>query len=65
MPQYGGYCAYAVSKNKTASIKPEIFEIIDDRLYLNYSESVQRRWLKDSKSYIKKADAQWPELVNK
>ena len=65
MPQYGGYCAYAVSKNTTASIKPEIFEIIDDKLYLNYSESVQRRWLKDAKSYIKKADAQWPELVNK
>ena len=65
MPQYGGYCAYAVSKKKTASIKPEIFKIIDDKLYLNYSESVQRRWLSDSKNYIKKADAQWPELVSK
>lgn len=65
IPQYGGYCAYAVSKNTTASIKPEIFEIIDDKLYLNFSKSVQRRWLSDAKDYIKKADAQWPELLNK
>lgn len=65
IPQYGGYCAYAVSKNTTASVKPEIFEIIDDKLYLNYSKSVQRRWLSDSKDYIKKADSQWPELLNK
>lgn len=65
IPQYGGYCAYAVSKNRTASVKPEVFEIIDDKLYLNYSKSVQRRWLSDAKDYIEKADAQWPELLNK
>ena len=28
-PQYGGYCAYAVSQNSTASIRPELFTIVE------------------------------------
>ena len=37
-PQYGGWCAYAVSQNTTASIEPDLFTIVDDKLYLNYIE---------------------------
>src|ERR1043165_4499059 len=37
-PQYGGYCAYAVSKGRTASIDPEAWKIVDGKLYLNYSK---------------------------
>ena len=31
-PQYGGYCAYAVSQNSTASIEPDQFTVFDDKL---------------------------------
>ena len=34
-PQYGGYCAYAVSQGITADIDPEAWKIVDGRLYLN------------------------------
>lgn len=64
-PQYGGYCSYAVSRNTTASIKPKVFNIHDGKLYLNYNKGVQRRWLKDLKKGIKKADKNWPELLEK
>lgn len=64
-PQYGGYCAYAVARNTTASIKPEFFTIHDGKLYLNYNKGVQKRWLKDKSGYIKKADRHWPELLEK
>lgn len=64
MPQYGGYCAYAVSRNTTASIKPELFHIYDGKLYLNYSKGVQRRWLKGTKKRIKSANNNWPQLLN-
>ena len=30
-PQYGGYCAYAVSKGRTASIDPEAWKIVDGK----------------------------------
>lgn len=62
-PQYGGYCAYAVSQNTTASIQPELFTIVDDKLYLNYSESINEKWLQDKASYIEQADKNWPQIL--
>lgn len=38
VPQYGGYCAYAVAvKGKKVNINPETFEIRDGKLYLFYN----------------------------
>jgi len=62
-PQYGGYCAYAVARDTTASSKPEYFTIHDGKLYLNYSKSVYKRWIKEMDSYITQADGNWPGLV--
>lgn len=61
-PQYGGYCAWAVSQNKKASIDPDAWRIVDGKLYLNYSLKVQRTWETDIPGFIQKADANWPEL---
>ncbi len=62
-PQYGGYCAYAVAVNKKASIKPEYFTIHEDKLYLNFSKSVYKKWNKDVERYISDGDANWPEIL--
>ena len=62
-PQYGGYCAYAVSQNTTASIEPELFTIVDDKLYLNYSEKVNQQWTADKARFIVEADKNWPKLL--
>jgi len=62
-PQYGGYCAYAVAKNSTASIKPELFTIHEGKLYLNYNSSVNDKWLEDKDSFIEEADKNWPGLL--
>lgn len=63
-PQYGGYCAYAVSQGQTASIKPELFTIHEGKLYLNYNESINERWLKNKKAFIVDADQNWPKLLS-
>jgi YHS domain-containing protein len=63
VPQYGGYCAYAVSQNSTASIKPELFTIQDGKLYLNYNESVNQKWSANKEDYIELADKHWPGLL--
>jgi len=62
-PQYGGYCAYAVSQNQTASIKPELFTIHDGKLYLNFNKSINDKWLKQKEGYIVDADKNWPSLL--
>jgi YHS domain-containing protein len=61
-PQYGGFCAYAVSENHTADIDPEAWKIIENKLYLNYSKSVQQMWLKEPEARIRRADQNWPNL---
>jgi len=64
-PQYGGYCAYAVAQNTTASIKPELFTIHDGKLYLNYNEKFNDKWLEDMEIYIADGDKNWPGILAK
>jgi YHS domain-containing protein len=61
-PQYGGYCAWAVSEGYTASIDPYAWRIVDGKLYLNFSKSVQKRWEQDIPGNIARADRNWPGL---
>ncbi|MEM7173012.1 MAG: YHS domain-containing (seleno)protein [Pseudomonadota bacterium] len=62
-PQYGGYCAYAVSQGYTASTVPEAWKIVDGKLYLNYSLSVRDLWEEDIPGNIAAADGNWPKVL--
>lgn len=64
-PQYGGYCAWAVAQGYTASVDPDAWRIVDGKLYLNYSAGVQRRWSEDIAGNIRKADGNWPGVLNR
>lgn len=64
-PQYGGYCAYAMSRGFVVSSDPNAWAIVDDKLYLNYSLGVRETWLKDTDGYIEKADRKWAEKLRK
>jgi hypothetical protein len=61
-PQYGGYCAWAASRNELAPGDPAYWTLIEGKLYLNYSRKVQADWEKDIAGFIQKADRYWPEL---
>ena len=61
-PQYGGFCAWAVSQNYTAPIDPKAWTIVDGRLFLNYSLKVQDTWSRERTTNIVKADGYWPAL---
>ncbi|MGF1520781.1 MAG: YHS domain-containing (seleno)protein [Leptolyngbyaceae cyanobacterium] len=62
-PEYGGYCAWAVSQGNTAPIDPTAWKIVDGKLYLNYNEDVQARWSEDIPGNIAKADENWPGVL--
>jgi len=64
-PQFGGYCAYGASKGKTAPIKIEAWEILNGRLLLQYDLDVKSRFDKDPQGTLKKADENWPGMVDK
>jgi len=62
-PQYGGYCAFAVSHNFTKSISPNQWSIVDDKLYLNYNKTAAKKWKKKKAKSIRKADKNWPSVL--
>jgi hypothetical protein len=64
-PQYGGYCAWAVSQGTTAGVDPKnAWKIVEGKLYLNYNVDIQKKWAKDIPGNTKKADANWPDVLN-
>ena len=63
VPKYGGYCAYAVSKNYIATTDPDAWSIHEDRLYLNYSKGVRALWAARKRHHIRSADANWPTVL--
>jgi len=62
-PQYGGYCAYAVSQGSTAKGDPEVWHLHDGKLYLNINRRIRSTWLEDVEGYVALADANWPDLL--
>jgi len=70
VPQYGGYCAYALATaNKKADSDPETFEVRDGKLYLFYNSwgiNNLTKWLENDPNILKpKADANWLKLKYK
>ncbi|NJO01989.1 MAG: YHS domain-containing protein [Bacteroidia bacterium] len=64
-PQYGGYCAYAIANGSTVKIDPNVWAIVNGKLYLNYDASIGKKWKADQTNLIRKADANWPKALNK
>ena len=64
-PEFGGYCAYGVSRNKLVEIDVDAFQIVDGKLLLQYSKGVRDDFNEDAKGNLAKANANWTGLVAK
>jgi YHS domain-containing protein len=62
LPQFGGFCAYAVSRGYTADIDPRAWRIVGGKLYLNYNRGAQAKWEEDLSGNIRRGDGHWPAL---
>jgi len=70
IPQYGGYCAYAIGKTgEKVGINPKTFEIRDGKLYLFYNSwgtNTLKLWLKENPQQLKKqADINWKKRIHR
>ncbi len=58
-PQYDGYCAWAMTEARKAKTDPEVWKIVDGKLYLNCSQAAYEKWIRDIPGNIDKANANW------
>jgi YHS domain-containing protein len=61
-PQFGGYCAYAVSEGHTANGDPHAWKIVDGKLYLNYNPDVKKMWEAEQDKRIQQGKKNWEEF---
>lgn len=64
-PQFGGYCAWAVSQGYIAPGDPEQWKIVDAKLYLNFNARAKELWEADQADAIKRGHANWPAVLTK
>ena len=64
VPQYGGYCAWAVANGDIASGDPMQWTLLNNKLYLNYNADIQAKWTADRDNLILLGDQNWPGVLN-
>ncbi|AXT19390.1 YHS domain-containing protein [Flavobacteriaceae bacterium AU392] len=67
VPQYGGYCAYALATNgKKVDADPETFEIRNGKLYMFYNSwgtNTFKKWKNEGPEKLRpKADINWEKV---
>ena len=65
LPQYGGYCAFAVALGKKFDGDPMFADIVDGKLYLFVNDAVFQRYLADKEGTLAKAADVWPTIRHK
>ncbi|MCI2394490.1 YHS domain-containing (seleno)protein [Aliiroseovarius sediminis] len=63
-PQYGGYCAYALSQGQIVPTVPAAWTIHEGKLFLNASLQNRDLWLADIAGHIAQADTFWPDVLS-
>lgn len=63
-PQFGGYCAWAVSQHYLAPGDPTQWKVVDGKLYLNANARAKQLWEADQADAIKRGHANWPTVLS-
>lgn len=64
-PQFGAWCAYAVSLGRVAPIDVNTFSIVNGRLFIQHNQRAVNGWNKDVPGNIVLADKYWPSVSGK
>jgi hypothetical protein len=61
-PQYGGYCMLGMAAGNRGDINPEVWAIVDGKLYLTSDQESMDEWRRDQAANIARADQNWAKL---
>ncbi len=63
-PQYDGHCAYGVAQGGKVPANPNLWRIVDGKLYLNITPNVVGFWEADIPGQIATAETKWEDLAS-
>ncbi len=61
-PRFGGFCAVGLARGHLATVDPEAWRIVENKLFLMYSENSQHFFQKDIAGTIANAEKTWQTL---
>jgi len=64
-PAYDGHCAYGIAQGGKVPANPQLWRIVDDRLYLNITRTVVGFWEADIQGNLKQSEVNWASLEKK
>lgn len=62
LPSYGGFCAYGASLGILFPVDVDTWEIIDDRLVLQFSQDIKKKFAEQKDENIRKANNNWSKI---
>lgn len=62
LPQYGGFCAFAVALGRKFDGDPRYADIVDGKLYLFVNEEIFHKYKQDRANILRKAEQTWPSI---
>lgn len=62
-PQFGGYCAQALTQGTLAPTVPDAFALFQGRLYLTHDLATRDIWASDIVANLALATAHWPAAL--
>lgn len=65
LPAFGGYCAYGASIGKKFVADPDVYDIVDNKLYFNLDTKIRAIWSKDIPGNIDLAKNNWKTIASK
>lgn len=65
LPQYGGFCAFAVALGRKFDGDPMFADIVNGKLYLFVNDAIFQRYLADREGTLAKAEEMWPTIRHK
>lgn len=64
-PAYDGHCAFGIAKGGKVPGNPNLWRIVDGRLYLNITPTVAGFWEQDIPGYVDTAQSNWQSAETK
>ncbi len=61
-PRFGGFCAVGLARGHLAVVDPEVWQIVNDKLFLIYSKQSQETLQADVSGTIAVAEKNWRDL---